>query len=212
MISASSTWSTTTIVSAARTPRPHNASRASANARRFTHPKPADQWPRLPRLLSLIGGECLKAARHSFSELQPPECNATPGPAGGGDSVLQGGFYLAGRELVAINLAGPARLREGVSSAEREFSLLAAKGLCSKREARDACAPFDRPLLIDGSHLVFLRVEPHQDLEHLLQSCFGENLIPGGVDDAPLGNEVNLLGRTVADDEGCRGPADREQS
>src|SRR6516165_6873954 len=64
----------------------------------------------------------------------------------------------------------------------------------------------------NGSHLVFLRVEPHQDLEHLLQSCFGENLIPGGVDDAPLGNEVDPLGRTVADDEGCRGPADREQS
>src|SRR5262249_25641712 len=79
---------------------------------------------------------------HSFSELQPPECDTTPGPAGDGDSVLQRGFYLAGRELVAIDLAGPARLREGVGSAEREFSLLAAKGLCSKREARDACAPF----------------------------------------------------------------------
>src|SRR6266568_741695 len=123
------------------------------------------------------------AVRFLLSELQPPECDATPGPAGGGDGVLQGSLHLAGRELVAIDLAVLAGLREGVGGAKREFSLLAAKGFRSELEARDACAPFDRPLLIDGSHLVLLRVEPHQDLEHLLQSRLGENLVPGGVDD-----------------------------
>src|SRR6516165_12330218 len=61
---------------------------------------------------------------HSLSELQPPEYDATPGPTGGGDSVLQGSLHLAGRELVAIDLAVLAGLLEGVGNAEREFDLL----------------------------------------------------------------------------------------
>src|SRR5215471_20178640 len=47
-------------------------------------PQSAD-WSQGPRRLPVPG-----------AKLQPPECDATPSPAGGGDGVLQGSLDLAG--------------------------------------------------------------------------------------------------------------------
>src|SRR2546429_3105290 len=102
--------------------------------------------------------------------------NSPPGPSGFGHGILQRCFDFRGRELVAVNLAKTALLRESEGRAEREFPGLSAECFRSQRQGRNPGAPFDRPLLIDRTDFACLLIELDQDLEDPRKAGLGEDL------------------------------------